>query len=119
MNAAADFPPLLALFFTARLIQQRQASPHTIASYRTTFRLLVRYAQRALNKPPSAMTLDDFDTALLGDFMSHIETDRGNDARSRNTRLAAIRSFLRFVSLRCSRRTSRGNLRRLRSPLHG
>ena len=52
MNAAADFPRLLTRFFTERLMQQRQASPHTIASYRTTFRLLVRYAQRELNKPP-------------------------------------------------------------------
>ena len=99
MNAAADFPRLLARFFTERLMQQRQASPHTIASYRTTFRLLVRYAQRELNKPPSAMALDDFDTALLGDFLSHLESERGNDARTRNTRLAAIRSFFRFVAL--------------------
>ena len=99
MNAAADFAPLLALFFTERLMRQRQASPHTIASYRSTFRLLVRYAQQALNKPPTAMTLDDFDTALLGDFLSHLETDRGNDPRTRNTRLAAIRSFFRFVAL--------------------
>ena len=99
MNAAADFPRLLALFFTERLMRQRQASPHTIASYRSTFRLLVRYAQRALNKPPSQMTLDDFDTSLLGDFLNHLETERGNDPRTRNTRLAAIRSFFRFVAL--------------------
>ena len=99
MNAAADFPRLLAVFFTERLMRQRQASPHTIASYRSTFRLLVRYAQRALNKPPSVMSLDDFDTTLLGDFLSHLETERGNDPRTRNTRLAAIRSFFRFVAL--------------------
>ena len=99
MNAAADFPRLLTLFFTERLMRQRQASPHTIASYRSTFRLLIRYAQRELNKPPSAMTLSDFDTALLGDFLSHLETKRGNDPRTRNTRLAAIRSFFRFVAL--------------------
>ena len=99
MNAAADFPRLLALFFTERLMRQRQASPHTVASYRSTFRLLVRYAQRALNKPPSVMTLDDFDTTLLGDFLNHLETERGNDPRTRNTRLAAIRSFFRFVAL--------------------
>ena len=99
MNAAADFPRLLTLFFTERLMRQRQASPHTIASYRSTFRLLIRYAQRELNKPPSAMTLGDFDTALLGDFLSHLETKRGNDPRTRNTRLAAIRSFFRFVAL--------------------
>ena len=98
MNGA-DFPRLLALFFTERLMRQRQASPHTIASYRSTFRLLVRYAQRALNKPPSLMTLDDCDTTLLGDFLNHLETERGNDPRTRNTRLAAIRSFFRFVAL--------------------
>ena len=98
MNGA-DFPRLLALFFTERLMRQRQASPHTIASYRSTFRLLVRYAQRALNKPPSVMSLDDFDTSLLGDFLNHLETERGNDPRTRNTRLAAIRSFFRFVAL--------------------
>lgn len=99
MNAAADFPRLLALFFTERLMRQRQASPHTIASYRSTFRLLLRYAQRALNKPPSGMTLDALDTTLLGDFLNHLETERGNDPRTRNTRLAAIRSFFRFVAL--------------------
>ena len=99
MSDAADFPRLLALLFTERLMRQRQASPHTIASYRSTFRLLVLYAQRVLNTPPSAMALADFDTGLLGDFLGHLETERGNDARTRNTRLAAIRSFFRFVAL--------------------
>ncbi|MCY3855310.1 MAG: site-specific integrase, partial [Rhodospirillales bacterium] len=98
MNAA-DLPPLLARSFTERLMRQRQASPHTIASYRTTFRLLLRYARQQRNKPPTAMTLGDLDTALLGGFLSHLETERGNDARTRNTRLAAIRSFFRFVAL--------------------
>ena len=99
MSDAADFPRLLALFFTERLMRQRQASPHTIASYRSTFRLLVFYAQRVLNTPPSAMALADFDTDLLTDFLGHLEAERGNDARTRNTRLAAIRSFFRFVAL--------------------
>ena len=99
MNAAADFPRLLAGFFSNHLMQQRQASPHTIASYRDTFRLLVRYAERELNKPPSELALDDFETAFLGDFLSHLENERGNHARSRNTRLAAIRSFFRPVAL--------------------
>ncbi|MCY4030057.1 MAG: tyrosine-type recombinase/integrase [Acidobacteria bacterium] len=98
MNAA-DLPPLLARSFTERLMRQRQASPHTIASYRTTFRLLLHYARQQRNKPPTAMTLGDLDTALLGGFLSHLETERGNDARTRNTRLAAIRSFFRFVAL--------------------
>ena len=99
MKTAADFPRLLAMFFTSHLVQQRQASPHTIASYRDTFRLLVRYAQRELKKPPSELALDDFDTAFLGDFLGHLENERGNHARSRNTRLAAIRSFFRHVAL--------------------
>ena len=99
MKTAADFPRLLAMFFTKRLIEQRQASPHTIVSYRDTFRLLVHYARRELKKPPSELALDDLDSAFLGDFLSHLESERGNDARTRNTRLAAIRSFFRYVAL--------------------
>lgn len=99
MNTVADFPQLLATFFTDRLMQQRQASPHTIASYRDTFRLLVRYAQRELKKPPSALLLADLDTAFIGAFLTHLENQRGNSARTRNTRLAAIHSFFRYVAL--------------------
>ena len=95
---AADFPPLLAAFFTQRLMQQRQASPHTITSYRDTFRLLVRYAQRELHKPPTSLALDDLGPDFLGAFLTHLETERGNDARTRNTRLAAIRSFFGYVA---------------------
>ena len=95
----ADFPRLLAMFFASHLVQQRNASPHTIASYRDTFRLLVRYAQCELKKPPSELALDDFDSAFLGDFLSHLENERGNQVRSRNARLAAIRSFFRHVAL--------------------
>ena len=98
-EAAADFPRLLAMFFSNHLMRQREASPHTIASYRDTFRLLVRYAQRELNKPPSELRLEDFDSAFIGDFLSHLENERGNRARSRNARLAAIRSFFRHVAL--------------------
>ena len=99
MNAPADFPRLLAMFFGSHLMQQRQASPHIIASYRDTFRLLVHYAQRELKKPPSELALEDLDSAFIGDFLSHLENERGNHARSRNTRLAAIRSFFRHVAL--------------------
>ncbi len=95
---AADFPPLLAAFFTQRLMQQRQASPHTITSYRDTFRLLVRYAQRELHKPPTSLALDDLGPDFLGAFLTYLETERGNDARTRNTRLAAIRSFFGYVA---------------------
>ena len=99
MKPAADFPRLLAAFFTDRLLQQRQASPHTIASYRDTFRLLVRYALRELHKPPTALDLADLDSDFLGAFLTYLETERGNDARTRNTRLAAIRSFFGYVAV--------------------
>ena len=99
MTPAADFPRLLAAFFSDRLMQQRQASPHTIASYRDTFRLLVQHALRELRKPPAALDLDDLDTAFIGAFLNHLETERGNDARTRNTRLAAIRSFFAYVAV--------------------
>ena len=97
--SAAEFPGLLAAFFTDRLMRQRQASAHTIASYRDTFRLLVRYACRELNKPPAVLALEDFDTSLVGAFLTHLEVRRGNHARIRNARLAAIRSFFRYVAL--------------------
>ena len=94
----ADFPRLLAAFFTDRLMQQLQASPHTIASYRDTFRLLVRHAWKVLKKAPTELELGDLDTDFLGAFLSHLEDQRGNDARTRNTRLAAIRSFFGYVA---------------------
>ena len=94
----ADFPRLLAAFFTDRLMQQLQASPHTIASYRDTFRLLVRHARKVLKKAPTELELGDLNTDFLGAFLSHLENQRGNDARTRNTRLAAIRSFFGYVA---------------------
>ena len=80
-------------------MQQRQASPHTIASYRGSFRLLVRSAQRELGKPPTDLAIDDLDTDFLGAFLTHLESERGNDPRTRNTRLAAIRSFFAYVAV--------------------
>ena len=99
MTAAADFPALLSRFFNTHLIQQRQASPHTVASYRDTFRLLVRYAQEVLGKPPQDLAVVDLDTAFLTSFLHQLESERGNNARTRNARLAAIRSLFRFVAL--------------------
>lgn len=99
MSAARTFPALLEAFFTDRLIRQRQASPHTLASYRDTFCLLLAYAQRQLRKGPSDVTVPDLDTAFLGAFLDHLEHERDNSARSRNVRLAAIHSFFRYVAL--------------------
>jgi site-specific recombinase XerD len=99
MNNAASFPALLEAFFTDRLIRQRQASPHTIASYRDTFRLLLQYAQQQLHKAPSDLAMPEIDTPLLGAFLDHLEQQRHNSARSRNVRLAALHSFFRYVAL--------------------
>jgi integrase/recombinase XerD len=99
MNAISTLPSLVQAFFMDRLMQQRQASPHTVASYRDTFRLLLQYAQQRLGKAPSNMTVPDLDTPLLGAFLNHLERDRKNSARSRNVRLAAIHSFFRYVAL--------------------
>jgi integrase len=99
MSAARAFPALLEAFFTDRLIRQRQASPHTLASYRDTFCLLLAHAQRLLRKAPTDIDLVDLDTAFLGAFLDHLEQDRDNSARSRNVRLAAIHSFFRYVAL--------------------
>ena len=89
-----DLAPILESFFVDRLIQQRRASPDTIGSYRTTFRLLLNFAQREMHKRPSALDLADLDTQLITAFLTHLEQDRHNSVRTRNARLAAIRSML-------------------------
>ncbi|MBI1360266.1 MAG: tyrosine-type recombinase/integrase [Alphaproteobacteria bacterium] len=96
---ASTFPALLQRFFTERLAIQMNASPNTVAGYRDTFRLLLRYAERRLGRPPTRLAVEDIDADLVTDFLVHIETERQNGARSRNTRLAAIRSFFRFVAM--------------------
>jgi integrase/recombinase XerD len=99
MKDAVGFPTLLEMFFTRRLIAQRRASPHTIASYRDTFRLLLQFAQKQLAKAPSGLTMEDLNAPFLGAFLDHLESARTNGARSRNLRLTAIRSFFRFAAL--------------------
>jgi integrase/recombinase XerD len=98
MNVST-LPTLLQRFFTDRLTAQLQASPNTIASYRDTFRLLLRFASQRRNRPPTKLRIEDLDSALVGDFLTHVEKVRHNSARSRNTRLAAIRSFYRYVAM--------------------
>ena len=92
--------PTLEAFFTERLIAQRQASPHTVAAYRDTFRILLTYVQHQTGRSPSALRLEDIDAPLVGLFLDHLETERGNDPRTRNARLAAIHSLFRFAALR-------------------
>jgi integrase/recombinase XerD len=95
----ADLGTLIEAFFCKRLISQRRASPHTIASYRDTFRLLLAFAQKRLSRPPSQLELKDISPSLVSDFLDHLEATRGNRARTRNLRLTAVRSFFRFAAL--------------------
>ncbi len=91
---------LIQDFFCRRLITQRNASSQTIAGYRDTFRLLFRYAQEKMNKAPAALQFEDLDADFVLKFLDYLEQERGNSERTRNLRLAAIRSFLRYVSYR-------------------
>lgn len=89
----------LQRFFTERLGAQMKSSPNTVASYRDTFRLLLRYAADRRKKEPTALQIVDIDADLVADFLTDLEKVRGNGARSRNTRLAAIRSFFKYVAV--------------------
>jgi integrase/recombinase XerD len=98
MKGTPNFPTLLERFFTERLMTQRRASPHTIASYRDTFRLLLCFAQKQLRKTPSRLDLSDLDAPFIGAFLSDLEKCRGVTSRTRNVRLTAIRSFFRYAA---------------------
>ena len=95
----ADLSPLLEAFFQKRLISQRRVSPNTIASYRDTFRLLLVFVHDRIHRPPSKLALRDLSPSLVSDFLDQLEVKRDNAARTRNLRLAAIRSFFRFAAL--------------------
>ena len=98
MKSPATLAALLENFFTQRLMSQRQASPHTISSYRDTFRLLLTFAQGRLHKPPSRLDLTEIDAPLIAAFLDDLENSRGITARSRNLRLTAIRSFFHYAA---------------------
>jgi site-specific recombinase XerD len=98
MTVQPTFPTLLERYFTQRLVQQRQASAHTIASYRDTFRLLLQFTQRRLHRAPSALAIGDIDAPLVVEFLDELERTRDVTARTRNLRLTAIRSFFRYVA---------------------
>lgn len=98
MKCSKSFPVLLEAFFTDRLMAQRRASVHTITSYRDTFRLLLRFLQARDGVRPSDVTLDNLAAPVICKFLDYLEEQRGNKARSRNIRLAAIRSFFRYAA---------------------
>lgn len=96
--SALGFPALLQSFFADRLVRQLGASPHTVASYRDTFRLLLRFACDRLAREPSDLQINDLDATFLVQFLVHLEKERHVSVRTRNTRLAALHSFFRYVS---------------------
>lgn len=101
MSAASStvpLGPLIQRFFLARLGQQRNVSPATIAAYRDAFRLLLRFAEGHLHRSASALTTDDLTAPLVLAFLDHLERDRHNAVRSRNARLAAVRTFVQYLA---------------------
>ncbi len=97
-DATPSFPTLLQRFFAEHLRQQRAVSPHTVAAYRDAFRLLLLFAQARIGKSPTELTLADLDATLILAFLDHLERERKSSARSRNARLSAIRSFLKYAA---------------------
>lgn len=99
MTAEIHVAPLLQSFFTRRLMQEKQASHHTISSYRDTFRLLLKFLAKKTQKAPSRLCLDEINASVITGFLSELEKERGISVRSRNLRLTAIRSFFTYLAL--------------------
>ena len=98
MTATTRLAPLLEHFFMQRLMQERRVSPHTISSYRDTFRLFLKFTQQRLHKSPSALVFEQIDAPLIVAFLDYLEKQRGLSVRSRNLRLTAIHSFFRYIA---------------------
>lgn len=98
MSGTSSLPELIERFFTERLMRQQHASSHTVASYRDTFRLLLRFASRERHRPPSDLQLREIDAILISAFLDSLEIERSASTRTRNVRLTAIRSFFRFTA---------------------
>lgn len=99
-SRSACLAPHVQTFFTQHLCQHKQASPQTIASYRDTFRLFLTFVKTTTGREPTALQVSDLDAPLVLQFLDYLEHQRGNTVRSRNMRLAAIRTFIRFLALR-------------------
>ena len=96
MSAVA---PLLQAFFTERLQKEREASQDTVDAYKYAFSLLLRFVQSRDGKAPSTLVLDDLDAPMISAFLDHLEQVRKNCPKTRNARLAAIRSFFGYISV--------------------
>jgi site-specific recombinase XerD len=91
--------PILEAFFTERLMTQRHASPHTVAAYRDTFKLLLGFVWQTSGIHPAQLDLSDLDAPTIGAFLQHLETSRNNSVATRNARLAAVHSLFRYAAL--------------------
>ena len=100
MTTRASLGPLLRAFFTDHLLHQKAVSRQTIHAYRDAFRLLLTFLEQHRQRKPEALTLDDLDAPVVLAFLDHLEEDRANSIASRNARLGAVRSFVRFAALR-------------------
>ncbi len=98
--ATADLAPILQGFFTDRLSRQKNASPHTVAAYRDTCRLLLSFASQRTGKQPSQLSVADLHADLVGSFLQHLHDERGNGTTTRNARLTAIHSLFRYAAIR-------------------
>lgn len=96
---AATLQSLLQRFFVDRLLGQLGASAHTVAAYRDSFRLLLRFAADSLGRTPSELRIEELDASFIGRFLDHLEAVRGNSARTRNNRLSALHAFFRYVAI--------------------
>jgi integrase/recombinase XerD len=94
-----DLSPLIQAYFTRRLALEQGAGPDTIACYRDTIRLLVRYVHRQTGRQPARQSLADLDAGMISAFLDHLETSRGNSIATRNIRLAVIHSLFRYAAL--------------------
>lgn len=99
-QTSPSFAALVQEFFGPYMLQQRSLSPCTVASYRDTFVLLLRYAEESVDLPAHSFRFTDLSAKFLAGFLEHLESQRNNSARTRNVRLAAVRAFLKFAARR-------------------
>ena len=97
--SVSSLQSLIQSFFTERLLKQQGVSQYTVAAYRDAFRLLLQFGCKHLGRLPSKLLIEDFDVPFLGQFLQHLEVDRGNCTRTRNNRLAAIHAFFQYVAI--------------------
>jgi len=100
-NTTGDLAKYIELFFVEHLINQKSVSTHTVASYRDTFSLLFAFIQSNSGNSPDTLDIEDINSELIVDFLEYLETERGIKTRSRNQQLAGLRSFYKYLAIKC------------------